>query len=195
MAITKTFTYPTEIGLVGSCGLGANASKWPMGLLYYYYVEQISENGLANKSLDISGIPKGAVIESAHISWNFSASYGAVYNSYQRITNNSAALTDENILAWLRTQTEFDTIGLTFGFNIRMGAEYASTDSTLDRIHPQAYYRDVSLQVVYTPPNEATVSYGVNNAWQKCNVFYGTGGAWQKCKAHFGVDGAWKETK
>lgn len=54
----------------------------------------------------------------------------------------------------------------------------------------------VTLEIVYDEVDVGgTISFGVNNAWQKCNVFFGTGGEWKQCKAFFGADGAWKETQ
>ena len=54
----------------------------------------------------------------------------------------------------------------------------------------------VSLIVTYEQAqNNGTVSYGVNNAYQKCNVYYGTGNEWKKCKAYYGSGGQWVECK
>ena len=52
------------------------------------------------------------------------------------------------------------------------------------------------VKVTYTvAEEEATLSYGTSNVWQKCKIYVAADNTWKKVKAYFGTGGSWKQVK
>ena len=154
------------------------------------------QNDFTDRTFDLSEIPNNANIIAAQITYDKSSEGSTRASQSNTIIANGQSLTDAHILSYLQSLSSFGNFGVRFGLYFSVGTHFY-TGTTAATVQLQSYvsYKNIALSVTYTVPDDSTVSFGVNNAWQKCNVFYGVNGSWQKCKAFFGDGGEWKGVK
>ena len=189
-SVTKTFTVQ-DAYLSSSCDIERTTTP-PSGSSFEYRISSV-RNDAKTRTFDISEIPAGAQIISATLTFNRASSGGA--SRVNTLVDNSSTLNDSNILSYLQSLSTFTTLTARFALLFYTGTVLTLPWDNQSSLSSDASYTNIQLTVIYEASDDATVSFGINNTWQKCNVYYGTGGEWVKCKAHFGVDGAWKETQ
>lgn len=205
-SVSKTFTMG-EIGMSGSADVDFIRAVQEDGVWKYYHgITNINYNGSNNGAFDISSIPNGSVINSVKFTSsttkNSNASFwGSSFSKYLNVSGNPE-LTDANILNYLRGQSTFTTVPCKFSLTTRTSAasgiyrvsdyEWDSGDGTITLY---GKYTNLKLVINYTPPDEATVSYGTGNVWKMCNVCMAVNNAWKKVKVFFGTGGSWKQVK
>ena len=195
-SVTKTFTMQNAYNN-GNVGLGLNPNRWPDSHtgLYYYWTETPHTDGYSARSTDVSDIPSNATIEKVHYSWSYSSSNMAVATSTRAISSNGATISDANLLSWFRSRGSATTLTFIFRTPASLGAAYASTNNSLERVYFSEAFTNIKIQVTYTVPDDDSVSFGTSNAWQKCKAYVAINGTWQKVKAYFGTGGSWKQVK
>lgn len=164
----------------------------------YYYKSVNHTTGRGYSTIDLSGIPKGAKITGAHLSYNVTAGdYGTTgFNII--LTGRNKVASDANILQTLQEMDTFDSLQLTFsycangGVSVSMSSQYDDREGT--SYSTSLYFSSIQIAVTYEDESGDHVYYGEGNAWIPCKAFYGVNDEWVPVSIHGGSDDGWSGT-
>ena len=215
MAVTKTFTgsnsgyseYAIASGYLGTPTVSSEAVPYDGDFYYIKYYPTIPRSSSSRfVTLQLGDLPSNAVVTNVHISYSISDANSLGVAVTKGITTpgiSGSGSIETRVLNYLNQTPKPTSIEFGFftSFNSSVTKSYYEKlrythEHEGQNISDTLTVASITLDITYEEPEPTgTISFGINNEWQKCNVYFGTGGEWKQCKAFFGVDGAWKETQ